>query len=56
MRHDAVEKGDWMVLTNTTFLGCGFKSLGFRVLSPMGAAGKKTQKPNVCGFSEARYP
>lgn len=30
-----------MVLTNTTFLGCGFKSLGFLVLSPMGAAGTK---------------
>lgn len=27
-----------MVLTNTTFLGCGFKSLGFRVLSVIGAA------------------
>lgn len=30
-----------MVLTKITFLGCGFKSLGLRVLSLMGAAGTK---------------
>lgn len=30
----------WL-LTNISFLGCGFKSLGFRVLSPMGAARAK---------------
>lgn len=40
-------------LTNTTFLGCGFKSLGLCVLSPMGAA--QTDRTIVNGFGEICY-